>query len=88
VSQFKDVKIPNGDLIGYRDGALVIGDHPIIGCLRGDGIGLDITPVMRKVVDARREPSAARDRLVLYAEARGFSTTAASSRRDGRGDPY
>jgi len=52
VSQFKEVKIPDGDLIGYRDGALVIGDHPIIGCLRGDGIGLDITPVMRKVVDA------------------------------------
>jgi isocitrate dehydrogenase len=52
VSQFKEVKIPDGDLITYRDGALVIGDHPVIGVLRGDGIGLDITPVMRKVVDA------------------------------------
>ena len=52
MSQFKEVKIPDGDLITYRDGALVIGDHPVIGVLRGDGIGLDITPVMRKVVDA------------------------------------
>ncbi|PWB72234.1 MAG: isocitrate dehydrogenase (NADP(+)) [Holophagae bacterium] len=52
MSQFKEVKIPDGDLITYCDGALVIGDHPVIGVLRGDGIGLDITPVMRKVVDA------------------------------------
>jgi isocitrate dehydrogenase len=48
---FKEVKIPEGDLIQYKDGELVIGDHPVIGYLRGDGIGLDITPVMRKVVD-------------------------------------
>ena len=50
--EFKEVKIPEGDLIEYRDGAFVIGDHPIIGVLRGDGIGLDITPAMKAVVDA------------------------------------
>jgi isocitrate dehydrogenase len=49
---FKKVKIPEGDLIEYRDGKLIIGDHPIIGLLRGDGIGLDITPAMRNVVDS------------------------------------
>ena len=51
MAQFKAVKIPAGDLIDYRDGRLVVGDKPIIGVLRGDGIGLDITPVMRNVVD-------------------------------------
>ena len=51
MAQFKAVKIPAGDLIEYRDGRLVVGDNPIIGVLRGDGIGLDITPVMRNVVD-------------------------------------
>jgi isocitrate dehydrogenase len=50
--QFKEVKIPEGDLIQVEDGNLVIGDHPVIGVLRGDGIGLDITPVMKKVVDS------------------------------------
>ncbi len=50
--QFKEVKIPEGDLTEYRDGKLVIGDHPIIGVLRGDGIGLDITPAMINVVEA------------------------------------
>jgi isocitrate dehydrogenase len=48
--QFKEVKIPEGDLIKIEGGKLVVGDHPIIGCLRGDGIGLDITPVMQDVV--------------------------------------
>jgi isocitrate dehydrogenase len=50
--EFKEVKIPEGDLIEFKDGKLVIGDHPIIGVLRGDGIGLDITPAMINVVDA------------------------------------
>ncbi len=50
--QFKEVKIPQGDLIEIRDGKLVVGDHPIIGTLRGDGIGLDITPAMQAVVNA------------------------------------
>ena len=49
---FKEVKIPEGDLIGYEGGELIIGDNPVIGVLRGDGIGLDITPVMIKVVDS------------------------------------
>jgi len=46
VAQFKEVQIPEGDLIDLKDGQLVVGDHPIIGYLRGDGIGLDITPTM------------------------------------------
>jgi isocitrate dehydrogenase len=50
--QFKEVQIPRGDITEYRDGRLIIGDHPVVGLLRGDGIGLDITPVMQKVVDA------------------------------------
>jgi isocitrate dehydrogenase len=50
--QFKEVRIPEGDIVQVKDGAVVIGDHPVIGVLRGDGIGLDITPVMQRVVDA------------------------------------
>jgi len=46
------VHIPEGDLIEIRDGRPVVGDHPIIGVLRGDGIGIDITPAMQAVVDA------------------------------------
>ena len=50
--QFSKVKIPEGDLIEVRNGKVIVGDQPIIGCLRGDGIGIDITPPMQQVVDA------------------------------------
>ena len=49
--KWQKISIPEGDLIEYKGGKLHVGDHPVIGYLRGDGIGLDITPVMRKVVD-------------------------------------
>jgi isocitrate dehydrogenase len=49
---FKHVKIPEGDLVTVTDGEPVVGDRPIIGSLRGDGIGLDITPAMKNVVEA------------------------------------
>jgi isocitrate dehydrogenase len=49
---FKEVKIPDGDLITVKNGKPVVGDRPIVGVLRGDGIGLDITPAMKKVVAA------------------------------------
>ena len=49
--EFREVNIPEGDLIEMKNGKPAIGDHPIIGYLRGDGIGLDITPVMQAVVD-------------------------------------
>jgi isocitrate dehydrogenase len=52
VAQFKEVKIPEGNLIETKGGELIIGDRPIIGVLRGDGIGLDITPAMENVVEA------------------------------------
>jgi len=66
VVQLKEVKIPEGDLIELEDGELVVGDHPIIGCLRGDGIGLDITPVMQKVVDAAVEKAYGGERSVAW----------------------
>lgn len=34
------------------DRSLNVPDHPIVPFIEGDGIGVDITPVMRKVVDA------------------------------------
>ncbi len=49
---FKHVKIPEGDLVTVESGKPVVGDRPIVGSLRGDGIGLDITPAMKHVVEA------------------------------------
>ncbi|NIW35415.1 MAG: NADP-dependent isocitrate dehydrogenase [Gemmatimonadetes bacterium] len=63
---FKEVEIPEGELIEYKDGELVIGDRPIIGVLRGDGIGLDITPVMKQVVETAVEKAYGREREIAW----------------------
>ncbi len=43
----------DGQKIEYRpDGGLEVSDRPIICFIEGDGIGVDITPVMRSCVDA------------------------------------
>ncbi len=42
----------SGTPIVMKDGKLHIPDHPIIHYIEGDGIGVDITPVMKAVVDA------------------------------------
>ena len=50
---FTYIKVPAGDKITVNaDLSLNVPDRPIVPYIEGDGIGRDITPVMRKVVDA------------------------------------
>ena len=47
------IKVPTrGEKITYKDNQLVVPNNPIIPFIEGDGIGVDITPVMKDVVDA------------------------------------
>ncbi|MGF1669546.1 MAG: NADP-dependent isocitrate dehydrogenase [Balneolaceae bacterium] len=38
-----------------KDGSLIVGDHPIIPFIEGDGIGIDITPAMKNVLNSAVE---------------------------------
>jgi isocitrate dehydrogenase len=51
---YQKIVVPaHGQKIKIRSGdSLHIPDHPLIPFIEGDGIGVDITPVMKKVVDA------------------------------------
>jgi isocitrate dehydrogenase len=51
---FTHIQVPSqGEKISVAaNGALNVPDRPIIPFIEGDGTGIDITPVMRKVVDA------------------------------------
>ena len=51
---YQHINVPStGEKISIdAQGALQVPDQPIISCIEGDGIGSDITPVMKKVVDA------------------------------------
>jgi isocitrate dehydrogenase len=51
---YQHIKIPSeGEkMVVNKDFSLAVPDRPIIPYIEGDGTGVDITPVMRKVVDA------------------------------------
>ena len=51
---YQHIKVPvTGEKIKVNpDFSLVVPDQPIIPFIEGDGTGVDITPVMRKVTDA------------------------------------
>jgi isocitrate dehydrogenase len=49
-------------------GCLEVPDRPIIPFIEGDGIGVDITPVMRRVVDAAVERAYGRTRALAWME--------------------
>ena len=50
---YQHIKIPAGEKITVnKDFSLNVPDNPIIPYIEGDGTGVDITPVMLKVVDA------------------------------------
>ena len=67
---YKHIAIPvGGERIRVRnDGSLTVPDHPIIPYVEGDGIGVDITPVMRRVVDAVVESAYAGKRSIAWME--------------------
>jgi isocitrate dehydrogenase len=49
---YKKIKVPKkGNKISYKDGKILVPDNPIIPFIEGDGIGIDITPPMIKVVN-------------------------------------
>ena len=54
---YQHIKVPTeGEKIQVNDdNSLNVPDNPIIPFIEGDGIGVDITPVMRKVVDSAVE---------------------------------
>jgi isocitrate dehydrogenase len=50
---YQHIKVPAGEkIIVNADFSLNVGDNPIIPYIEGDGIGVDISPVMIRVVDA------------------------------------
>lgn len=50
------------------DGKLVVGDNPIIPFIEGDGIGIDITPTMRHVLDSAVEKAYNGDKKINWFE--------------------
>ncbi|HYQ72768.1 MAG TPA: NADP-dependent isocitrate dehydrogenase [Gammaproteobacteria bacterium] len=67
---YKHISVPaDGAKIGVNsDSSLQVPDRPVIPFIEGDGIGIDITPVMRDVVDAVVKASYGDDRSIAWME--------------------
>lgn len=67
---YQHIQVPqSGEKITVNpDFSLNVSDHPIIPFIEGDGIGIDVTPVMRKVIDAAVEKAYAGKRKIEWME--------------------
>ncbi len=68
--EYQHIKVPDdGEPISFaEDGLLTVPDRPIIPFIEGDGIGVDITPVMRRVVDSAVEKAYESARALSWVE--------------------
>ena len=67
---YRHVRVPEqGERITVNaDHSLTVPDRPIVPFIEGDGIGVDITPVMRRVVDAAVERAYGDGRRIAWME--------------------
>ena len=67
---YKHIKIPEvgSKITVNQDLSLTVPDDPIIPFIEGDGIGVDISPVMIKVIDAAVEKAYSRNKKISWME--------------------
>ena len=67
---YQHIQVPaNGQKITVNaDKTLNVPDHPVIPFIEGDGIGVDVTPVMRKVIDAAVQKAYGGQRQIEWME--------------------
>jgi isocitrate dehydrogenase len=67
---YKHIKVPaSGEKIKVnKDFSLAVPDNPVIPYIEGDGIGVDITPVMIKVVDAAVQKAYGGKKKIVWME--------------------
>ena len=62
-----------GAAISIKNGNLIVPEEPLVHYIEGDGIGIDITPVMIKVVDAAVEKAYSEERKIHWNEAVSYT---------------
>jgi len=66
---YQHIKVPSdGEIISYKDNKIQVPDRPIVGYIEGDGIGVDVGPVMLKVIDAAVEKAYSGSRSIAWME--------------------
>ena len=67
---YDNVTVPEGGapITVNQDNTVDVPDCPIVPFIEGDGIGVDVTPVMRKVVDAAVSQAYGEERKIAWME--------------------
>ncbi|RJP25408.1 MAG: isocitrate dehydrogenase (NADP(+)) [Candidatus Omnitrophota bacterium] len=66
---YQKITVPSdGKKIELQNGNLVVPDNPIIPFVEGDGIGVDISPAMKKVLDAAVEKAYQGNKRIVWME--------------------
>ncbi len=58
----------SGERITYDEGTMQVPAHPVIPYILGDGIGVDVTPVTLRVLDAAVEKAYGGERKIEWVE--------------------
>ena len=65
----KHIHMPvDGEKITFKEGVIQVPNKPVIGYIEGDGIGADVSPVMKKVIDAIVEKTYHCERAIQWME--------------------
>ena len=56
----------SGNAITMENGKLIVPNNPIIYFIEGDGIGIDISPVMQNVVDVAVEKAYDGEKIIHW----------------------
>ncbi len=65
---FNGITVPDGEKITFKDGRPIVPNHPIIPFIEGDGIGQDIWPATRKVLDSAVKSAYGDTRSIAWLE--------------------
>ncbi len=67
---YQHIKVPTdgNKITASADFSLNVSDRPIIPYIEGDGVGIDVTPVMMKVIDAAAEKAYGGKRKIQWME--------------------
>ena len=53
IMSYQHIQVPeSGEKITFKNGVIQVPDYPIVAYIEGDGIGSDVSPVMKKVIDS------------------------------------
>ena len=67
---YQHIQVPEGGekITVNPDFTLNVPNHPVIPYIEGDGIGVDVVPVMKKVIDAAVEKAYSGQRKIEWME--------------------